>query len=240
MIFEKPDESDQGAVTRYNRRVLAYRALLAKAGFEVPKNLAPRTERLFNQELLKAMQQSTGKNPVQYQTAAQTLAAASASWPQLAVAFEHLYSFLMDDSSGYRALDDEYMKKHSGDNWADDDLRKLLEMFTRPNGSRQIGKVRTQHTSSTRSDYAEDIYRDLTAGRLVIIDQSSGEPEINRSSAERIMWHIFRQNQDMFRKAQTPADVLVYIEEAHNLLPAGTDMDLQDVWVRTAKEGAKY
>ena len=54
------------------------------------------------------------------------------------------------------------------------------------------------------------------------------------------MWNIFRENQGRFREGQIPPDILVYVEEAHTLLPAGTDMDLKNVWVRTAKEGSKY
>ena len=54
------------------------------------------------------------------------------------------------------------------------------------------------------------------------------------------MLHIFRENQRVFREGKEPPDVLIYIEEAHNLLPSGSDLDLKQIWVRIAKEGAKY
>ncbi|MBS1808473.1 MAG: DUF87 domain-containing protein [Acidobacteria bacterium] len=243
VVFEKPDENDRSATTRYRRSVLVYRALLAKAGFDVPASLRPQTDRLFNQNLIAALNNSTGTNNMDHGAAATILSNRNATWSQLATAFAYLYDFMMDRNSGYGAFEQAYIARPngSGDPWADEDLKKLLEMFSRANGPRQIGKVRNQHSGSTNTDYAEDIYNDLVAGKLVIIDQSSGDPEINKSSADRIMWKIFRKNQNRFRQGQQNLpEILVYLEEAHNILPAGSDMDLQDVWVRTAKEGAKY
>lgn len=239
VTFIEPDSRDMSATTRYKRRVLAYRALLARAGFAVPSGLQAATNRLFKQDLLDAMDRSGGRDSASHVAAATVFRKSAPSWSELASAFEGLYSFMSTDE--YKRFDEAYARtSSSGETWADEDLKKILEMFSRPNGARQIGKVRVQHTDSTSSDYAEDIYQALVEGRLVIIDQSSGDPGINKASAERIMWMIFRKNQEAFRRGEDPADILVYIEEAHNLLPAGTDMDLENVWVRTAKEGAKY
>lgn len=53
--FDPPAPNDRSALTRYNRRVLAYRALLFKAGLQVPNSLSPNTSGLFNTKLLEAL-----------------------------------------------------------------------------------------------------------------------------------------------------------------------------------------
>ena len=254
--FVAPDATDRSAMTRYNRRVLVYRALLAKAGFPVPTNLTITTTGLFSDELINGRPnarnasaqfngminvQSDHDNADRFAAAARVFQTRSPSLHSLATAFATLFDYMK--TAEYKAFERWYVDDRpnsSGDNWADEDFVKILEMIWRSNGPKQIAKVIENHSPTRSSDYAEDIYNDLKNGKLVIIDQSSGEPEINQATAERVMWHIFRANQKLFREGQTPTEIIIYIEEAHNLLPSGSDLDLKDVWVRTAKEGAKY
>lgn len=241
--FDAPDPADNSATTRYNRQVLAYRSVLARAGFPVPQNIRAVTTRLFNQDLLTAMQNSQSNNAPDYQSAAQIFSNANPSWAQLANAFESLDKFIRDNTSGYRAFETAYVNRPrgSGDSWADENFKKIIGLFQYANATRKIGKAAEQHSSDTNQDYAADIYNHLIAGKLVIVDQSSGEPQLNKSSANRIMTKIFRENQRRFTQGATDIpEILVYIEEAHNILPAGNDLDLADMWVRSAKEGAKY
>ena len=243
--LNKPENADQygSEMTRYKRRLLAYRSVLNRAGFPTPTNLKPITKHLFGKELIAAMNSSTSDDAVEYQSAAKIFDSDNVTWDQVGNAFESLDKFIRDPKSGYKDFENNYVNKPngSGERWADEDLKKIIGIFQYPNGTRKIGKAILQHSADTSSDYADDIYNDLEKGKLVIVDQSCGDPELNKSSSYRIITKIFKNNQQRFINGEDNIpEILVYIEEAHNILPAGNDLDTSDMWVRTAKEGAKY
>jgi Helicase HerA, central domain len=159
--LEPPDQKDHSAMTRHNRRVLCYRALLFKAGLEPPDTIRPVVRGLIGQDFINAMRQSGGKDATaaaDYQAAAALLAKPNLTWAEMDQACRALRDYIMDGKSGFPAFDQDYMQKSSTGSWADDNLKKILEMFDYPNGSRLVGRVKEQHTSSTSTDYADDIY----------------------------------------------------------------------------------
>jgi len=233
-------DADQGQQTRHRRRVLFYRALLQQAGLHAPANLRPITASLFNNGLLTAMNAGQGRSPQVYASSATILAKPNPTWDELAAAAKGLQEFIEDRTSGFAAFDNAYIAQSTSGSWADENLKKILAMFAQANGARLVGRARAQHTDQTTVDYAEEIYQHLIAGRLVIVDQSSGDYNLNRVNAARVAQRIFDRNQAAFRAGRQPSEILVYVEEAHNILPAAAEANFSDVWVRTAKEGAKY
>ena len=248
-----PDNiSDRSKQTRYKRLILVYLALLVKAGLtpppslRMPINLIGRTS-LFGADLINAMNTSPDvDNVAEYQAAATALdfgSLATLTWDRLASALEGLEHFIKDGAnSGYNIFNTTiYMPSSStGEPWADPNILRVLEMFRYPNGARSVARLAPYHEPNNTRDFAKQIYDDLIKGFLVIVDQAGGDPAFNDAAARRIMWAIFKGNQHTFVTGGTPTDILVYVEEAHNLLPPSKADDLKDVWVRTAKEGSKY
>lgn len=245
--------NSRGAQIRYKRSVLVYQAALAAAGFQ-PPSWQPSIQGLFSQAFVDALDpavNTNSTNSARYSEAHAILSNTngSISWAALQTLCEALNLFCSDRQSAYRDFNATYISRPSGsgESWAEPRLTSLLMIFQTQNGPRSFQSVRDQHDPSSSHDYAESVVNNLDEGKLVIVDQSTGDPQMNRRAAERIMWRVFQTQQDMFRNAAAVGDdgellpsILVYLEEAHNLLPrAGTADVLRTVWARAAKEGSK-
>jgi hypothetical protein len=241
--FDVPADWDDSTRTRYMRLVSAYRALLS-AHLQPPSSLSRvRLSGLTNDDLRKALA-ATPK----YATAATVFAQTSAvHWDEARSAWNKLGQAIADTASGYNTFNQSYASKNGGRSWHDEPLLSVLKYLDQPGGMRLISRLLEYHSPTSISDYADDIVADLRAGRLVIVDQSTGDPDMNKAAGERLMWRVFdRQRQDFIQPRRdeaggivSPPDVLVYVEEAHNLLPAKAD-DLTTVWSRVATEGSKF
>lgn len=250
--LDPPKAPDASEATRYQRRVFVYRTVLAASGFAPPSNMKTVfIKGLFNQKLRDAMRNTPSSDPVDataYQSAATILDKDRISWDEAKIACSALARFIGDKNSGFMDFNADYVKKGSGRSWADPELTGVLAIFEYPAGVQRLRALRPQHDPDVGGDFAQSIVAHLRAGRLVIVDQSMGDPEMNRAAADRILWELFNAQKADFiqpKKAKDgsvlpPPDVLVYAEEAHNLLPKGSEGDVQNIWSRAAKEGSKY
>ena len=244
------------AQVRYRRAVLAYQTALAAAGLSPPSSWKPSTKGLFGTDVIDAMRSANNQssaNRSTYDQAAQILessrkAGGKITWTQLETVFSALNQFIADSKSNYQNFEQTYVAKSStGEKWADSKTQNLIRIFESQNGPRSFQRARDQHEPNAPQDFAGQVVEDLRKGKLVVVDQSTGDPDQNRWAAERIMWRVFRAQQEAFRNAATSAGqgvqsphILVYVEEAHNLLPRGHGTDvLRTVWARAAKEGSK-
>lgn len=253
---------DAGPQIRYRRALLAYQTALYAAGL-TPPNWQPSirgigNSSLFSKDIIKAMMSQNNAHSdhqTQYHQAAEILNRAGddqyrISWDRLVIIFTALEQFIRDGRSNYKQFEHQYISKSkSGEAWLDPRMDSIIQIFQRPNGPRSFQPAQEQHDPNTTTDFAKAVVQDLQAGKLVIIDQSGADEEPRRAAAERVMWHIYRTQQEAFktrlttgkaRAESSEGHIIVYIEEAHNLLPKENARDnLQSVWALSAKEGSK-
>ncbi len=221
--LETPEdlERDAGSAVRYRRAIQVYRGALYRAGFRLPKGLrTANLKGLFGKEVRALIEKKDTGGGV-----GEALSNPRASWSQA--------------SSGFTAIARQ-LQGGLPSGWLDDRLSSLLRIFQYPGGRTALRDVREWHDPEVKGHYSEDIVKDVRRGCLVIVDQTLGSPEMNAAAAKRIVTTLFGSQQKAYTGGKTPPDVIIYAEEAHNLLPQGKDSDVSQIWPRIAKEGSKY
>ncbi len=237
----RPSVTDRGEYVRYRRALFVYRSVLAEAGFPPPGPQVS-VRRLFGEEVRNALAQDSSLSGFVPQLAEGVL-----SWDAAGDFCRELSKWYEGGGTG-RRYDQAYQSSHAGRSWSDDRLLGLLRIFENTRGVQAIRECREWHNPERDTNYADDIVADLAKGKLVILDQALGDPVMNEQSAERIMRAIFARQQQRFTRPAMgpegsflpPDPVIVYVEEAHTLLPRGSEDDTRNIWARTAKEGAKF
>ena len=83
----------------------------------------------------------------------------------------------------------------------------------------------------------QEVVGHLWAGKIVILDLSAGPVEVRSVLSKRIAQQIFDTSFRVYNSGKTPQNIVIYVEEAHNLI--GKKEELTTTWPRIAKEGAK-
>jgi hypothetical protein len=251
--LEPPENYDSDKFSseaqRYERRVSVYRCCLYRAGFQPPSSLRIRFS--TNKEVRDAVNQISGVNVEPKEADKRrgildlSLEQASNWWDN----FWKVYTSTLgkkQKKSSNAASDDEQVEQKE---WADDDLKSLLVMLTRRrepgqssllcNGYRILSSIKEQHTSTVQEPFEQDILQNLREGKIVIVDLSLGDPNIQALFSERICRTIFSDAIFRFTSTMPNNFIQFYFEEAHNLFPKKDDKDLSQIYNRLAKEGAK-
>lgn len=225
MSLDEPDSQEHADHFRWQLRLAAYKALLYKAGFEPPANHRVRFR--ANAGVQQAVLNASGEvlpNPSTGLTLDQ-----AAEW------FE----------AARRANLANPLLSSSGRPWVDDTMQNLLDMISQKRGAnsfisgyRILADAVKYHSPRRNSEVADEIYEHLANGKIVILDLSVGDPNIREKTSKQIAARIFQKSMQRFVDGGQPPNIVVYIEEAHNLL--GKELDLTETWPRLAKEGAKY
>lgn len=204
----KPEDYDTNysTATRYNRKVAVYLCCLYRAGFQPPNSFQVKFS--ANKEVRSEINQGDPSKGMNLEDAVNW-------WERLWEIYEESQVF-----SNY--------KQQKGCEWADEDLKALLVILTRRSrsggradcsGFRILNSVREQHTSTIQQPFDEDILDNLRQGKIVIVDISLGNPDIQRMFSERICERIFNDSISRFTKNLSNNFIQFYFEEAHNLFP---------------------
>ncbi len=229
MSLERPDENEFGELTRWKVKVALYRTLLKKAGYEweqfsVKFKVGKEILEVVNNKLVEMGVDERGYNP------------------ESGLTFQQAENWFIAARIANR---EKQIQTSSKKPWLDNECLAMLNLLANRNendayirGFRTLEIAREYHSAQKKEEVNQEIYNALLEGKIVILDLSVGNALLRERVSKNIAGYIFNASMNMFTEGKTPPNIVIYIEEAHNLI--GKGMELTDTWPRLAKEGAKY
>ena len=237
MSLDRPDPIEEnGEYKRWQVKVALYKTLLKKAGFAYGGNFSVKFE--ANKKIREAVDAVINANAEEGLEVHLD--------PKDSLSYEEAVAWFI----AARAANKDKkivgkLKSSSGSNWFDEECVAMLNLLDGHNnndsyirGFRTLECGRPYHTPLRTKDVCEEIYHHLIQGKIVILDLSVGQAQLRERLSKRIAKYVFDSSMNCFTRGERPDNIVVYIEEAHNLI--GRNMDLSETWPRLAKEGAKY
>ena len=229
--FDEPDSKDYGLHNRWELKSAIYRCLLYKAEYELKNKETYVVTFIASRTIRDAVEGDREYNITESGRGRITMPIARAcEW------------FL----SAREANKNNTLLSSSGEDWFDGDCKAMLNMLAQKNdrdsyirGYRILINAKEFHSCDRDNEevYAE-IYDFLKKGKIVILDLSVGIATMREKISKDLAKFIFNSSMNVFTQDKQPPFIMIYIEEAHNLI--GKGMPLTDTWPRIAKEGAKY
>ena len=226
MSLEKPDETDYGEMTKWKVKVALYKTLLMKSGYEFSGtfNIAFPVAKPIVARVNERLNDVDNINP------------------DKGMSFEEAEKWFR----AVREANKENPILNSSKNaWLDNECAAMLNLLVGLSsndgyirGFRTIELAKEYHSPVKSAEVCEEIYQHLCDGKIVILDLSVGNAVIRERISKNIASYIFHTSMGAFTEGLMPPNIVIYIEEAHNLI--GKGMELTDTWPRLAKEGAKY
>jgi len=223
--FEEPESENRSEHNRWQVKKAIYQAILYKAGYSAPTGqtvafpVNSDIENIVNDD--KSFPAKIGQ--------------------KLTLNLEQAVGWFLKAREINR---NNPLRSSSGNDWFDADATALLNMLAQKNdrnafitGYRLLSPYKVYHSPDRKKDVSDEIYGHLKDGKIIILDLSVGDPEHRERLSKVIAKHIFTRSMEIFNEGHFPPNIVIYVEEAHNLM--GKKDDITDVWPRIAKEGAK-
>ncbi len=125
-------------------------------------------------------------------------------------------------------------------NGAEQAMLRVLADDGSISGKQYLEPFKVYHDPAGSSTFAE-ISRHAREGKTVLVDFARADEQVRKNLSERICGRLLSDMEKAFGEDELGENdfVVLYFEEAHQLFPQA-DRDLNNVYNRLAKEGAKF